>query len=115
MRVRDHIPLQQGLRLKCIDLVNRCHNVRDHIPLQQGLRPFAVLLLEGILLKVRDHIPLQQGLRLIPSLSVKEVSRQRPYSITTRIKTCHWHLLWRNYKVRDHIPLQQGLRLLTIT
>ena len=34
--VRDHIPLQQGLRLKEIIVPSTGLWVRDHIPLQQG-------------------------------------------------------------------------------
>ena len=37
-------------------------NVRDHIPLEQGLRHLADEL-KGEILSVRDHIPLEQGLR----------------------------------------------------
>ena len=38
-------------------------NVREHIPLEQGLRQFGICLLtdRGV---VREHIPLEQGLRL---------------------------------------------------
>ena len=38
--VREHIPLEQGLR-PCCDSSICCHlsNVREHIPLEQGLRP----------------------------------------------------------------------------
>ena len=36
--------------------------VRDHIPLQQGLRRLSCLEI-SLIAKVRDHIPLQQGLR----------------------------------------------------
>ena len=37
--------------------------VRDHIPLEQGLRQLAEIE-EKIKASVRDHIPLEQGLRL---------------------------------------------------
>ena len=62
--VRDHRPLQQGLRLlvtKPLSLYLRM--VRDHRPLQQGLRPFSKSANESKF-SVRDHRPLQQGLRL---------------------------------------------------
>ena len=36
--------------------------VRDHIPLEQGLRPIIAIERSPIML-VRDHIPLEQGLR----------------------------------------------------
>ena len=38
-------------------------NVRDHIPLEQGLRPFCCSAIALPCLAVRDHIPLEQGLR----------------------------------------------------
>ena len=60
--VRDHRPLQQGLRqiLYCGTFWGV--SVRDHRPLQQGLR----LWMNKVILHpipVRDHRPLQQGLR----------------------------------------------------
>ena len=36
--VRDHIPLEQGLRQHRTDCPERARRVRDHIPLEQGLR-----------------------------------------------------------------------------
>ena len=39
--VRDHIPLEQGLRQLNLRLVGPRRDVRDHIPLEQGLRPAA--------------------------------------------------------------------------
>ena len=50
------LPCQAGRRLPA--------QVRDHIPLEQGLRP---ALWRGVRVpcSVRDHIPLEQGLRLI--------------------------------------------------
>ena len=62
--VRDHIPLEQGLRQGTHGAVQiPPHQVRDHIPLEQGLRPKSkkIFLYH---LRVRDHIPLEQGLRL---------------------------------------------------
>ena len=37
--VRDHIPLEQGLRQHRRVCLGREVQVRDHIPLEQGLRP----------------------------------------------------------------------------
>ena len=62
-RVRDHIPLEQGLRHRPEPLFVQKQNVRDHIPLEQGLRRLRRKLLRRKPL-VRDHIPLEQGLRL---------------------------------------------------
>ena len=40
LRVRDHIPLEQGLRhTKAMAYEVAADWVRDHIPLEQGLRP----------------------------------------------------------------------------
>ena len=36
--VREHIPLEQGLRLLIEDVHGRIVYVREHIPLEQGLR-----------------------------------------------------------------------------
>ena len=86
--VRDHIPLEQGLRLLRRSLRMPSHIVRDHIPLEQGLRHVPLLLTEHSAIGVRDHIPLEQGLRHNPTLSrYCYHSCQRPYSIRTRIKT----------------------------
>ena len=62
--------------------------VREHIPLEQGLRLLLLLLLRSKFPWVREHIPLEQGLRLF-KLVVKAQSwiSQRAYSIRTRIKT----------------------------
>ena len=86
--------------------------VRDHIPLEQGLRHTATDADLRPRFTVRDHIPLEQGLRhkvrLVMNICLES---QRPYSIRTRIKTyqrCYLH--YQSHPVRDHIPLEQGLR-----
>ena len=86
--VRDHIPLEQGLRpareyaeeckppksqrpysirTRIKTLWDNClqgvYTVRDHIPLEQGLRHFNSYVSPAAGM-VRDHIPLEQGLRL---------------------------------------------------
>ena len=38
--VREHIPLEQGLRLRAADALHPPDGVREHIPLEQGLRHF---------------------------------------------------------------------------
>ncbi len=88
-------------------------NLRDHHPLQQGLRlhnpPYDSSHICNIL---RDHHPLQQGLRpcdLLHNLHLLQASR--PSSITTRIKTFTMRLRFSGVSsLRDHHPLQQGLR-----
>ena len=86
--VRDHIPLEQGLRPFINAILTNEHSVRDHIPLEQGLRQ-RPLNLPRIFIVVRDHIPLEQGLRPAPHGAFHKlyVESQRPYSIRTRIKT----------------------------
>ena len=61
--VRDHIPLEQGLRPILYSSCRHPVVVRDHIPLEQGLRLLEVLLVQFPEQTVRDHIPLEQGLR----------------------------------------------------
>ena len=60
--------------------------VRDHIPLEQGLRPMYEAI-DDYIGTVRDHIPLEQGLRRSSAAFMSSASGQRPYSIRTRIKT----------------------------
>ena len=62
--VRDHLPLQQGLR-PAITIAGVRSMVRDHLPLQQGLRRDKFDVLTTFCISVRDHSPLQQGLRHI--------------------------------------------------
>ena len=109
--VRDHIPLEQGLRQGCQPwrrrklLRQRPYSIRTRIKTSPGKRLHRDP-------PVRDHIPLEQGLRqLASSISALVSACQRPYSIRTRIKTlglCLWQALC--CEVRDHIPLEQGLR-----
>ena len=47
--VRDHIPLEQGLRLTKAELAYCYNDVRDHIPLEQGLRQWSIMLTQEIL------------------------------------------------------------------
>ena len=110
--VRDHIPLEQGLRHWTRATFDPCWSVRDHIPLEQGLRHWTRATFDPCW-SVRDHIPLEQGLRQeAVELAFAMLLRQRPYSIRTRIKT-RWRTACAPYPwlVRDHIPLEQGLRL----
>ena len=83
--VRDHIPLEQGLR----------HDCSFQILWYSGQRPYSIRtriktlnhFTQDLVVKVRDHIPLEQGLR--------RATEQQKLS---------------RYTVRDHIPLEQGLR-----
>ena len=43
--IREHIPLEQGLRLQIADYVgNVIARIREHIPLEQGLRQVRMFL-----------------------------------------------------------------------
>ena len=107
IHVRDHLPLQQGLRRYGSKSYSIFTDVRDHLPLQQGLRQMCANT--KMKLSVRDHLPLQQGLRQQDLLEFYSSSSQRPSSITTRIKTGN-EIAINLEHVRDHLPLQQGLR-----
>ena len=48
--VRDHIPLEQGLRLHGAHSYAPKALVRDHIPLEQGLRPRPIYMKHTYLL-----------------------------------------------------------------
>ena len=62
-------------------------NVRDHLPLQQGLR-LNFYFAHSVRYIVRDHLPLQQGLRQVYLQLVRmSLYSTRPSSTTTRIKT----------------------------
>ena len=108
-------PYSIRTRIKTWTRTRRAHvpcSVRDHIPLEQGLRQ-STRTLNQPPVTVRDHIPLEQGLRRLLMSSSVWVSPvcQRPYSIRTRIKTCVFSLsMPKASNVRDHIPLEQGLR-----
>jgi len=105
-------PYSIRTRIKtCLRLlaVPRGLRVRDHIPLEQGLR-LNYNIPNRLALEVRDHIPLEQGLRPRSATRPARSAGQRPYSIRTRIKTCRTGATCRSSGVRDHIPLEQGLR-----
>ena len=61
--VREHIPLEQGLRLIGVPSSLSGYSVREHIPLEQGLRPLFYKFKCVTIDPVREHIPLEQGLR----------------------------------------------------
>ena len=84
--LREHYPLQQGLRPNCEVVFHLFLILREHYPLQQGLRRLHIF--DGILMDLREHYPLQQGLRH-PIIEGKchLPTSQRALSITTRIKT----------------------------
>ena len=85
--------------------------VREHIPLEQGLRPKYETCSDSIFVIVREHIPLEQGLRLqfAAVLCSSDVHCQRAYSIRTRIKTTRTNIIsassfcQRAYSIRTRI------------
>ena len=83
--VRDHIPLEQGLRqsssffLLGTRACQRPYSIRTRIKTRAWV--------SRLMRSVRDHIPLEQGLRLVTD-TFKQTGAY----------------------VRDHIPLEQGLR-----
>ena len=109
-RIREHIPLEQGLRLSnrqrlsYLLLNQRAYSIRtriktnelrllvlgrlirEHIPLEQGLRQVYLPTKESFVV-IREHIPLEQGLRLNCGNCCLMCCYQRAYSIRTRIKT----------------------------
>ena len=108
-------PLSTTTRIKtCLNSVNYSWNlkVRDHCPLQQGLR----LLLQCLESSSKGTRPLSTTTRIKTNwLIVKRtlLTSTRPLSTTTRIKTCLPTCNQPKTAVRDHCPLQQGLRLLS--
>ena len=84
--------------------------LRDHLPLEQGLRP-RELKQRDVLPGLRDHLPLEQGLRpRLPAEVNLQLLAQRPSAIRTRIKTGTCPVPQRYSQLRDHLPLEQGLR-----
>ena len=82
-------PYSIRTRIKTLKRLIKNHYsyVRDHIPLEQGLR-LAHKSDKSCDVVVRDHIPLEQGLRHHSfGLRDERFAGQRPYSIRTRIKT----------------------------
>ena len=112
--LRDHIPLQQGLRLDgqkstiwfyrakrlssittriktltlSASLSDKPRDSETILLLQQGLRLLNLTAQLHTAIWLRDHLPLQQGLRHITvGSSGNSSTSQRPSSTTTRIKT----------------------------
>ena len=85
--IRDHLPLQQGLRLPTVSKKSS-YCIRDHLPLQQGLRP-------GVLSGSDVFSAYQRPSSITTRIKTKFITipcsnstgNQRPSSITTRIKT----------------------------
>ena len=109
--LRDHLPLEQGLRLPpLIDIANGL-DLRDHLPLEQGLRHSEDSEEPEEPAELRDHLPLEQGLRPAGITSNElDLRAQRPSAIRTRIKTRLNRLRDHFISLRDHLPLEQGLR-----
>ena len=90
--------------------------IREHIPLEQGLRHLAESFYDFFKCIIREHIPLEQGLRQdLDLLSNSLAFYQRAYSIRTRIKTklttivTDLSLDQRAYSIRTRIKTFQKL------
>ena len=93
-------------------LSNGFGRVRDHIPLEQGLRPSGGGLDSPARARQRPYSIRTRIKTWFIRAGYCEPERQRPYSIRTRIKTNRADAeAGTALKVRDHIPLEQGLRL----
>ena len=90
----------------------RCTDrVRDHIPLEQGLRLVTGSTAATPWTSQRPY-SIRTRIKTLEVLSSRPHGyRQRPYSIRTRIKTRSLKRKRPASSVRDHIPLEQGLRL----
>ena len=62
LKLREHVPLKQGLRLLIAFRIVEIVELREHVPLKQGLRPEAVSR-SAQMSRLREHVPLKQGLR----------------------------------------------------
>ena len=75
MKVRDHLPLKQGLRLAIYDVCAEHQKVRDHLPLKQELRhylvPFSTGLFVGAQLFYLQSRMLRKRVLALISLCVK--------------------------------------------
>ena len=86
--LKEHLPLQQGLRRDLFFWKLNHFLLREHLPLQQGLRPMDCVRNELEPEGLREHLPLQQGLRRLELIvKVHDGDTQRTSSFTTRIKT----------------------------
>ena len=88
--------------------------LRDHLPLQQGLRHAWNTSVKRICYSQRPS-SITTRIKTLYGISRNPGSGNslRPSSITTRIKT-YWTIgcLLYFYKLREYLPLQQGLRLI---
>ena len=133
--IREHIPLEQGLRLLKSTLSTKNCNYQRAYSIRTRIKTVGDFLSEFVNV-IREHIPLEQGLRLKAFCMLAIFSlNQRAYSIRTRIKTARF--IWLPYfsanqraysirtriktfcyqdkkpfvvHIREHIPLEQGLR-----
>ena len=88
----------------------RLLQVRDHIPLEQGLRRGYNRRRVGGLWGQRPY-SIRTRIKTCGSIRWRYFRWcQRPYSIRTRIKTDGYGIVSHLIHVRDHIPLEQGLR-----
>ena len=86
--VREHIPLEQGLRREGRTSCNNRSMSQRAYSIRTRIKTIFSFVDINTKILVREHIPLEQGLRQSYYESVAILFlRQRAYSIRTRIKT----------------------------
>ncbi len=94
LRVRDYLPLQQGLRHMPVLAAFFFTPVRDYLPLQQGLRLSNRAKIVSTLSYCQRLSSITTRIKTLRSNSISAPNKgQRLSSITTRIKTEHFQLL----------------------
>ena len=90
INVRDHIPLEQGLRLILLNIIVAQYMSQRPYSIRTRIKTIFPMNVDGVDCGVRDHIPLEQGLRPGGTNTIVDfLACQRPYSIRTRIKTAN--------------------------
>ena len=87
-RIREHIPLEQGLRPDNVSQAIITYFYQRAYSIRTRIKTFRETDVSSSPLHIREHIPLEQGLRLYsPQSKATAAIDQRAYSIRTRIKT----------------------------
>ena len=88
MRLREYLPLKQGLRLAIINAARAAKPLREYLPLKQGLRQILPVLSEVPCRRSQRVSSIKTRIKTVlqKSSNVKRFA-QRVSSIKTRIKT----------------------------
>ena len=110
-------PYSIRTRIKTQCIVMLCLNspsVRDHIPLEQGLRLPGGTTGQNTVSGQRPY-SIRTRIKTLFADTVRHLLRQRPYSIRTRIKTRRWISVFygscpgqRPYSIRTRIKTRYG-------